>query len=245
MRKGSMTSAHIALLPWDPLDGNHYQRLYEQRVACLWGYEEVTLWQQRVLEGYKMMYWIVLADEIPEKDGWLKAHVEDFPHEHEPLIDSATKLGVVSRMPTRKPFLPVGHMGLELFPERNTRFDLPANTYWVKSFYVSRALQGLGIGRSAMLQVEGIAARPPFGSSFLALDTVRETDFDDIVEQDDSQAGVPRPPLPLVRSSQRWYLRQGYQVMGYEDDYYRYRDPDSGEWITASAVFMRKMLSLG
>ena len=34
-------------------------------------------------------------------------------------------------------FLPVGHIALQAFPERNVRFSLPATTCWVKSLYIS------------------------------------------------------------------------------------------------------------
>lgn len=63
--------------------------------------------------------------------------------EREALTDTATRIGQAERTPTRAPFLPIGHIAIEAFPERNVQFSLPATTYWVKSLYISWCLHAL------------------------------------------------------------------------------------------------------
>src|SRR5690625_4871794 len=49
----------VVLTPWDPTDERQFGRMYEQRVACTWGYDEVEEWKERMLGGQKVLYWIV------------------------------------------------------------------------------------------------------------------------------------------------------------------------------------------
>lgn len=49
----------VELIPWDPNSAAHFQRLYEQRVACTWDQHLVGEWKAKVLEGNKFLYWIV------------------------------------------------------------------------------------------------------------------------------------------------------------------------------------------
>lgn len=53
------SASKIQLIPWDPTNEQHAQRLYEQRVACTWDYESIPQWKDQVLRGDKFMYWIV------------------------------------------------------------------------------------------------------------------------------------------------------------------------------------------
>lgn len=47
-----------------------------------------------------------------------------------------------------------------------------ARFLWVKTLYVSHALQGLGIGGSAMKLAEAVSATPPLNARHLLLDTL-------------------------------------------------------------------------
>ena len=53
------TYPRVELIPWDPTDEGHFQRMYEQRVACTWDYESVAGWKDMTLSGEKMLYWVV------------------------------------------------------------------------------------------------------------------------------------------------------------------------------------------
>lgn len=78
---------------------------------------------------------------------------------------------------------------------------------------LQRVLQAGGIGRSAMIQTERIAASPPFNATVVALDTMRkefETSESHLKQIFDDK-GLQRPRE--VRSTEEWYIRQGYTVM--------------------------------
>jgi hypothetical protein len=50
---------NVKLIPWDPDSDIHAQRLYEQRVACMWDQDLIEEWKVKVREGNKFFYWIV------------------------------------------------------------------------------------------------------------------------------------------------------------------------------------------
>ena len=54
-----MSEETVHLVPWDPEDEQHYQRMYDQRVGCGWRKDEVDEWKQKQLRGTKVHYWIV------------------------------------------------------------------------------------------------------------------------------------------------------------------------------------------
>lgn len=58
--------------------------------------------------------------------------------EKEAIVDTATTLAKSPRTPTLTTFMPIGHIALDLYPERNTQFSLPQSTVWIKSLYISR-----------------------------------------------------------------------------------------------------------
>lgn len=54
-----MSSNKVNLIPWNPLDDDHYQRMFDQRVACGWREDEVGEWKRKHLESVKFVYWVV------------------------------------------------------------------------------------------------------------------------------------------------------------------------------------------
>ncbi|GJN76792.1 hypothetical protein PLIIFM63780_000279 [Purpureocillium lilacinum] len=235
----------VVLTPWDPTDEGQFGRMYEQRVACTWGYDEVEEWKERMLGGQKVLYWISLADDFPSRDELMAQHIKQWPKtrqrkkESEGLVDTAVVIGQASREPTRKPFHPVGHIAIESFPERDTQFGLPETTFWVKSLYISWALQSSGLGRGAMAALERVVAGPPFGAECVALDTVtgefqlREEQLAGFYDA----RGVPRPAV--IRTNEDWYRRQGYEVVATNDSMYDWVNPATRETIKVPCVFMR------
>lgn len=57
--------------------------------------------------------------------------------EKEAIVDTAETLGKSSRTPTLISFIPIGHIALELYPERQEQYSLPESTVWIKSLYIS------------------------------------------------------------------------------------------------------------
>jgi GNAT superfamily N-acetyltransferase len=95
------------------------------------------------------------------------------------LQDTAATINGVPREPTKENFIPIGHISLDSKnPDaEHIDFDLPAeNIFWIKSFYVRKNIQGQGIGRATMDEVEAMAAREPLLAKILMLDTVQKDD---------------------------------------------------------------------
>jgi hypothetical protein len=85
----------------------------------------------------------------------------------------------VPRQPTEESFIPIGHISLDSKNPDVEHIDLnlpSGNVFWIKTFYVSRTIQGQGIGRAAMDEVEAMAVRESLLAKTLMLDTVYKDD---------------------------------------------------------------------
>ncbi|KAG5984804.1 hypothetical protein E4U55_003169 [Claviceps digitariae] len=180
----------------------------------------------------------VLEQSTPKMADMLRQHVAQFPEEKEPLVDSATRLGTTTLTPSRKEFIPIGHIAMEAFPDRNEALGLPLSTYWVKSL----ALQSSGLGRNAMDQLERAASSPPFNCTFLALDTIRADaqKSEELLRGLYDDRGLPRPEV--VRTNEEWYLRQGYEIIGGEAEPYEWTVPATGRVLKLPCAFFKKDL---
>jgi hypothetical protein len=49
----------LEFVPWDFNSEEHTERVYLQRVACGWKWEEVPQWVEKCKEGKMMLYWLV------------------------------------------------------------------------------------------------------------------------------------------------------------------------------------------
>jgi GNAT superfamily N-acetyltransferase len=81
----------------------------------------------------------------------------------------------VSREATQKEFVPIGHISLDarnIGVEKVGIASSAPGLFWVKSFFVSGALQSKGIGRAAMDEVELMATREPLLATTLMLDVI-------------------------------------------------------------------------
>jgi GNAT superfamily N-acetyltransferase len=104
-----------------------------------------------------------------------------YPEEKEPLVDSAITFGGKPRIipSPQKSFIPVGHICLSRGPADYKTAGLVGNEeglYWISNFYVSRALQGSGLGRAAMDTVENIAISEPLCAKTLAMNAINKDD---------------------------------------------------------------------
>ena len=70
------------------------------------------------------------------------------------------------------------HLGLD-FPE--------TGVYWIKTFYVSKALQSKGIGRAAMDIAEAMAVNEPLCAKTLALDTLHKDSANEMALEETGQ----------------------------------------------------------
>ncbi|KAJ4151154.1 hypothetical protein LMH87_011869 [Akanthomyces muscarius] len=253
--QAATAGAGIALIPWDPASDAHAERMTTQRHACGWDVDQVPYWQKKVAAGDKLLFWIVLSGRGDEEE-LLAKHRAGSAAEIAPLRDTAARVGRTDRTPTADEFLPIGHIALDEYPMRNVLFGLPAATLWIKSFYISKAIQSGGLGRKAMEQAEAMAAAAPFHSAALALDTTHQAWQRRMTSQ--SLYGTDEPPAdaPSIRTNQAWYTRQDYADMALPDTegecaraegreslgYYAWTNPETGEFFKIPTVYMYKMM---
>ncbi|KAH8803187.1 hypothetical protein F5884DRAFT_498661 [Xylogone sp. PMI_703] len=181
--------AAVELLPWDPDSPAHVERLYNQRVVCGWGKDSIESYRELQRKGSMALQWIILPSNEPSMTPHLGAHAKAYPAESTPLLDTASSLGGKPRTPSNTSFLPVGHISLSTDGTNPELTDASKGIYYISAFYVSNALQGLGLGRAAMDLVEKAVIDPPLSAKVLTLDTIADSNGrDNIVE---------------------WFLRQG------------------------------------
>jgi hypothetical protein len=114
-----------------------------------------------------------LPDTDPDRGERLNKHVAAFPKESTSLVDSASSLGGKSRTPNlAKKFIPVGHISLNKEYETPGYAEPTEGLSWIATFYVSTALQSMGLGRAAMDAVENMAIAEPLCAKTLSLSTV-------------------------------------------------------------------------
>jgi hypothetical protein len=115
----------------------------------------------------------VLPESDAERDERLKSHTAAFSNESEPIVDSATALGGKPTTPhLERKFIPVGHISLNKEYETAGYAEPTEGLYWIATFYISTALQFMGLGRAAMDAVESMATSEPLYVKTLALSTV-------------------------------------------------------------------------
>ncbi|KAH7031210.1 uncharacterized protein B0I36DRAFT_323423 [Microdochium trichocladiopsis] len=214
-----MASKHawkVELLPWDHLDPDHVERLYVQRVACGWREEEVPQYVESAKQGGKIFYWVVLSDNLPDRDAVLQRHSERYPTEATPLRDSAQLIRGVPRDPTGAQFWPVGHIALDIHtPEEDAKHGLPGEgVVWMHQLYISYALHAGGYGSAAVAKGEEIAAQGPMKGKIMVLDTMasRTQSNPDFLHAMFTSKGNPLPKI----TNEQWYTRLGYKTFGKE-----------------------------
>lgn len=237
-----MKTAEVRLIPWNPSCPEHFTRLVDQRYACGWNYDEVEKWKREHLDGIKALYWIALDEHHVDKDALIAQHIAKYPKEASSLQDTAPCLLRANREAGGEWFHPIGHIAITLRPDWNKEYGLPdQGVCWIKSLYISYALQGRGLGGKAMRKLEATMRQPPINAIISALDTVPENwqmspdrhKFFTVADQE-------LPPLPKI-SNEAWYQRQGYVAFRTDPEALRERNL-SGEMVTIPLVFYKKML---
>ncbi|KAH8679665.1 hypothetical protein BGZ60DRAFT_400400 [Tricladium varicosporioides] len=231
----------VLLIPWDTTSPEHVQRLVQQRIACGWDYEAVEGWKVKQESGELNLQWIVLDDSHPERDAQLLKHTSTYPLEAAPLLDSAFSFGGKPRtipLPQTS-FVPVGHICLGPPSANYINIGYAPNEpgmYWISNFYISRALQGSGLGRAAMDTVEKIAISEPLCAKILGLNAINKEDPE--MEEKYSALGLTIPPF----SNQGWYERRGYQIYKHVEKLFSKVDKTGKEWYW-NAVFLKKEIA--
>lgn len=75
--------------------------------------------------------------------------------------------------------MPIGHISLDTVSSGidHLELDVPSQgVIWIKTLYVSQALQSGGLGRAAMDALENMATSAPLSARTLMLDTMHKND---------------------------------------------------------------------
>ncbi|KAF4425109.1 hypothetical protein F53441_14190 [Fusarium austroafricanum] len=198
----------LVLIPWDPNSPEHVNRIYEQRMQCGWDKHLVEGWKAKQVSGSKSIFWI----------------------DKTPLVDTAQTLRAKPRTPTHIKIYPIGHISLDVSNEKlgDLVLDLPKEgVYFIKTFYVSKALRSKGIGRAAMDIVESMAIQEPLCAKTLALDTAEKENQKRLYRESTGQ--------DLGTTNQEWYQRRGYRLIHTEPAFYL-----DDEEPPIDAVFLRR-----
>jgi GNAT superfamily N-acetyltransferase len=81
-------------------------------------------------------------------------------------------------LPQRK-FIPVGHLSLGPVSAQNLDagyVKMEEGLYWISNLYVSRALQGGGLGSAVLDTIESTATSEPLCAKVLALNAINKID---------------------------------------------------------------------
>lgn len=155
-----------------------------------------------------------------------------------PLEDTCQTLRSTVTIPSGKTFVPIGHIALDTMQPAADKFnlDIPrdGSAVWIKSFWISNALQSGGLGRAALDTLEAMATQAPLSATTLLLDTLEETD----------QIRL-RPYIKV--SNQAWYRRRGYRLIHTTENFYAINPLDfqdlGCEPFPTRTVFMRRDLN--
>ncbi|KAJ5291054.1 hypothetical protein N7478_000305 [Penicillium angulare] len=230
--------ATVVLTPWDSESLAHRRVLFQQREECTWHQDKVEKeWRESQAKGTKCIYWIVLPFDDSGATAQMKSLLD--PKSNEELQDTATSINAVSRQPSHKTFIPIGHISLDsVNPDaKDNELDIPkVDSFWIKTFYVTQSLQSQGVGRAAMDEVEDMAVREPLNAKTLLLDTVEKDD-----QLREEFAIISFGGIPKV-ANEVWYARRGYRLIKTVQNYYNIADKNGKYWDTKT-VFMRKDIS--
>ncbi|KAI1202944.1 hypothetical protein F5X97DRAFT_286198 [Nemania serpens] len=237
-RELSSNPPAVYLIPWDPDSQGHVDRMKLQRIACGWKVEQVDGWRDPQRRGDVGLHWVVLHPDHPETPSRLKRHLEAHPSEAEPLSDTCTAiLGRLHKPDALIPsFSPVGHIALDSVtstPELQT--SLSDGILSLMNFYISTALQNLGLGGVALNYCEKMA-KEEFAARAITLTTIANEEC----RADSPRRIAMKRPIPTI-TNQDWYSRRGYAVYGRQEAAWVDVDETGKKW-AVDCVFLRKDL---
>ncbi|KAG9251408.1 uncharacterized protein F5Z01DRAFT_279643 [Emericellopsis atlantica] len=234
-----MPEPSLDFVTWDPESTGHINRLTTQREHCGWHSSKVgSEWRDAQLRGVICIYWLALSEDEPWREEYNSRHREAYPDECDTLADTSRSIFGKPTQPSQTPFFPIGHIALykddpSIPPDV---LDLPSDHFlWIKTLYISHALQGLGIGGSAMKHAELVSASEPLNVRYLLLDTLCEED-----QLHEELAVAYFGQVPKF-SNESWYTKKGYRSIGLLANIYNVPDINGKMWPLRTTV-MRKDL---
>ncbi|KAJ8131279.1 hypothetical protein O1611_g2345 [Lasiodiplodia mahajangana] len=225
--KSTSDSAPVYLVPWDPNSQEHVDHMRLQRIACGWKVEEVEGWRDPQRKGHIGLHWVVLHPDHPKTPSRLEKHFAVHPNEVNPLRDTCKMiLGRPHKCDPLIPlFSPVGHIALDSVtskPELET--SLSNGVLSLMNFYISTALQSLGLGGVSLKYCE-IMAKEEFGAKTITLETISNEEC----RPDSPRRIAMKRPIPTI-TNQDWYSRRGYRVYASKEVAWVDIDETGKEW---------------
>ena len=157
--KGANSPSHARLLLIDLEDATECSVLFDQRVLCGWGEEQIPAWRESARNGERAMFWISLPPETRTDDG--------------PILKRGAEA-----------FVPAGHVSLDRVDDPGPGVDpdptLAApdgSVLTISNIFVLPAFSGGGLGRFTMRECERLAQQEPYGNPncrYLSLWTLSE-----------------------------------------------------------------------
>ncbi|KAJ2997228.1 hypothetical protein NUW58_g712 [Xylaria curta] len=195
-RKPSSGPTPVYLVPWDPDSQQHVDRMRLQRIACGWKVDQVEGWRDTQRKGLIGLHWVVLHPGHPETPERMERHFTAYPNEVEALSDSCAM--ILGRPHKREPlipsFHPVGHIALDaVTPHPELETSLSNGTLSLMNFYISTALQSIGLGGAALASCEKMA-KEEFNAKAITLETISNEEC----RADSPRRIAMKRPIPTV-----------------------------------------------
>lgn len=249
-------AASVLLLPLDEASESHIERLIQQRVTCGWNADQVPTWIKSQKEKKKVFFWVVSAHHLkhfwpinsnysqvlhpenPSSEQQLLIHLSQNPREATPLSNTSAHPDIYPHDPQLKPsmaFHPIGHISLN-FDDEPALVDPQKGIYCISTFYISRSLQGSGIGKAALSAFDDLAVKSPISASTLTLRTM--SDYNGVKTKLHARLGVPND-VP----TEDWYKKRGYEVFRITDEEGFLSDAGGKGW-DVRWIYMRKTLEV-
>ncbi|KFY08671.1 hypothetical protein V492_06028 [Pseudogymnoascus sp. VKM F-4246] len=230
----ALARAKVDLIAWDPESPAHAERMVQHRIACGWKQDYIEGWRVLQREGKMGLHWVVLSEEDPEKETKLAQHLEKYPGDATPILDTATALGCKPRSPSSRSFIPIGHISLDSESPNPGQADASQGLYCITTLYISRAIHGGGLGRAALDATEKMAVNEPLCAKILSLDTLANSSWN----RPETWKEIERPEM----SAEDWYARCGYKAWKYIEGHIQHRD-ENGKVHPLDGVFMKKTVA--
>lgn len=194
----------------------------------------------------------VLDPSEPQTAERISKHIANHPNEATPLQDSAVAVGGRPRDSSSsrslEPFMPVGHISVDTVastPEPTPLLADPENhRFHLSAFYISKAIQGGGLGNATMAAAEHMAASV-LGAKVITLDTWdRRLIIGDEKKEWREKFDYYSTGQIMKFDPQGWYQRLGYKVIKEIEEFnatsgYCLKRPDGQAWCIPS-VYMEK-----
>ena len=210
------------LVPMDLHCENERKILYNQRVICGWGEDNIPKWRESIARGERAFFWIVLPRSQETQET--------------PIIHLQGE-----------EVLPVGHIALDKVdhpaegPPDESLVAPDLSALQISSLFILPTFQSLGLGAFAMDKIEALAQQEPYGSvncRTTTLTTLSKRYLEGPEDGPDGRGRWKRVGEVPRRDNVEWYMMKGYAP--YKEAIRYWSDLPNGERLSWMACYMAK-----